>query len=217
MEDNVNRRKLDNALATGLEKYEQRLLEDAASDFSALIKVKQEQSANESGEPVKAVSEASEGDVEGAAESVVNTSEYFSDDDEFLRGDDSILHEELNMSIVQQSEAVVSWTVDNFYNKNGNPRKSTSLRNDPPILTIGDNSGNSASFVLSKEFAGQMESVMGDVYRGYFGVSSKRSKSLNKTDDSFFVKAQSWALENKVKAGLLAAFVVGVLVAAFVL
>lgn len=144
--------------------------------------------------------------------------DYFDDDEEFLEGDDITLHEDVNMAIVKQSDTVVSWQVDNFYKDNGNTRSAVSLRTDPPIFTIGNSDGDSVSFIITKEFAGQLESVMGDIYRGYFGVSSKRSKDIGRKGvKGTFERVKEWAVENKFKAGVLGVLVVGLLVAAFVL
>lgn len=143
---------------------------------------------------------------------------YFEDDQEWLSSDDLTVHEDINMAIVKQSDTVVSWQVDNFYKENGEPRSARSLKNDPPIFTVGDSRGESVSFVVTKEFARQLESVMGDIYRGYFNVSSKRAKELNqKGVKGSFEKFKQWASENKGKAIVFGFAAVTVLVLAVIL
>lgn len=162
-------------------------------------------------------------DIEHSDDSVSNDvddeeNSYFEDDQEWLSGDDLTVHEDINMAIVKQSDTVVSWQVDNFYKENGEPRSARSLKNDPPIFTVGDSRGESVSFVVTKEFARQLESIMGDIHRGYFNVSSKRAKELNqKGVKGSFEKIKQWVSDNKGKAVVLGLAVVAVLVAAIIL
>lgn len=139
---------------------------------------------------------------------------YLGDDEEFLAGDDEVVHEEMNMAIVKQSGAVVAWQVDNFYKDNGNLRKPIHLRNDPPIFTVTDSDDKSVTFVVTREFAGQLESIMGDIYRGYFGISSKRAKDVK---GSAWENVKTWVTKNKAKSIVLGILSLTVLVFAFAL
>lgn len=109
-------------------------------------------------------------------------SEYFDDDEEFLKGDDTTIHEANDVAIFQQLENVVSWEIENYYKDDGKPRNRLSLRNDPPILKISNSSGENASFVISKEFSGSLSKLFSDIERSYYGVSEKRMN--NKAIDS---------------------------------
>lgn len=139
-------------------------------------------------------------------------SDYFDDDAEFLKGDDTVVHEDLSMSIIKQSDTVVSWRVDNLYKEDGTVRRGASMRNDPPVFVVDNSDGDFVSFVLTKEFAGQLESVMGDVYRAYFGVSPRRGQRMGEGAETFFKRLSAWAIDNKVKASII-----GGLIAVFVL
>lgn len=148
--------------------------------------------------PENEVSTDVENDGEGAAGQGPS---YFDDDEQMLSGDDVVIDEDLDMGVVKQSGPVVSWVIENFYKDNGQPRSKGSLRNDPPILTVGNSDGDSVSIVVTREFAGQFESIMGDVYRAYYGISSKRSREIGRTGEvRNFDRFKKWTSENKVKA-----------------
>lgn len=144
-------------------------------------------------------------------------SDYFDDDAEFLKGDDTVVHEDLSMSIIKQSDTVVSWRVDNLYKEDGSVRRGASMRNDPPVFVVENSDGDFVSFVLTKEFAGQLESVMGDVYRAYFGVSPKRGQRMGEGAETFFKRLSAWAVDNKVKASIIGGLITIFVLFAFVL
>ena len=85
------------------------------------------------------------------------------------------------------------------------------MRANPPVLTIESSDNDEVSFVLSREFASQMESVMKDVRRAYAGdpflpsppPTRKMSDEDRASKKSWWSRAKTWASEHKVKAGFL--------------
>lgn len=139
------------------------------------------------------------------------TSEYFEDDEEFLRGDDLIVHQENDIALFKQDENVVSWEIVNFYKDGNTPRGKMALRNDPPIMKISSSSGDTAEFLVTKEFSKSLGSVLQDVNKAYYGISPSR-KSEKITQEGVKNKIRSlgsWMLDHKVKTAV--AVVVAVL------
>lgn len=136
---------------------------------------------------------------------------YFAEDEAFLAGDDRVLDESQKDGVVLQSDNVIRWRVDNLYTKNGNFKHYGMVRANPPVLTIESSDNDEVSFVLSREFASQMESVMKDVRRAYAGdpflPSPPPTRKMSDEDradrKSWWSRAKTWASEHKVKAGFL--------------
>lgn len=136
---------------------------------------------------------------------------YFAEDEAFLAGDDRVLDESQKDGVVLQSDNVIRWRVDNLYTKNGNFKHYGMVRANPPVLTIESSDNDEVSFVLSREFASQMESVMKDVRRAYAGdpflpsppPTRKMSDEDRASKKSWWSRAKTWASEHKVKAGFL--------------
>lgn len=136
---------------------------------------------------------------------------YFAEDEAFLAGDDRVLNESQKDGVVLQSDNVIRWRVDNLYTKNGNFKHYGMVRANPPVLTIESSGDDEVSFVLSREFASQMESVMKDVRRAYAGdpflpsppPTRKMSDEDRANRKSWWSRAKNWASEHKVKAGFL--------------
>ena len=136
---------------------------------------------------------------------------YFAEDEAFLAGDDRVLDESQKDGVVLQSDNVIRWRVDNLYTKNGNFKHYGMVRANPPVLTIESSGDDEVSFVLSREFASQMESVMKDVRRAYAGdpflPSPPPTRKMSDEDRAnrklWWSRAKTWASEHKVKAGFL--------------
>lgn len=136
---------------------------------------------------------------------------YFAEDEAFLAGDDRVLDESQKDGVVLQSDNVIRWRVENLYTKNGNFKHYGMVRANPPVLTIESSDNDEVSFVLSREFASQMESVMKDVRRAYAGdpflpsppPTRKMSDEDRASKKSWWSRAKTWASEHKVKAGFL--------------
>lgn len=109
--------------------------------------------------------------------------DYFDDDEEFLAGDDAEIYDEDALSMFQQSDKVVSVEVLNLYTPEGNLRNRLSLRSDPPILEIKSNDGQTAQFILTKNFSYGLLGKIDDAYSAYFGIQSKTSKNKKKRKD----------------------------------
>lgn len=136
---------------------------------------------------------------------------YFAEDEAFLAGDDRVLDESQKDGVVLQSDNVIRWRVDNLYTKNGNFKHYGMVRANPPVLKIESSGDDEVSFVLSREFASQMESVMKDVRRAYAGdpflpsppPTRKMSDEDRANRKSWWSRSKNWASEHKVKAGFL--------------
>jgi hypothetical protein len=132
------------------------------------------------------------------------TSDYFDDDEEFLRGDDIIVHEENDLALFKQDENVVSWEIVNFYKDGLTPRGKMALRNDPPIMKISSSSGDTAEFLVTKDFSKSLGAVLQDVNKAYYGISPKK-KSEKITQAGVKDKIRSighWMLDHKVKTAV---------------
>lgn len=130
--------------------------------------------------------------------------DYFEDDEEFLRGDDKIVHENFDIALFKQDENIVSWEIVNFYKDGLNPRGKTALRNDPPIMKISSSSGDTAEFLVTKEFSRSLGAVLQDVNRAYYGISPKK-KSEQLTQEvvkNKFSSAGKWMKDHKVKTAV---------------
>lgn len=99
---------------------------------------------------------------------------YFEDDEEILRGDDTVLEETDDFAAVQQLDHLITWEVEGAFDERGNVRKRMDLRREPPVLKVKDASGAEIEFVLTKELARMLFQVLEAVYKGYFGINTKR-------------------------------------------
>ena len=229
--DEADKVLLRESIHKNLKNYEQVLVNEELSVSGAQIEDNGAQLPETTVEPIRAVSVSSEHGLDREADGVEfennnetsdegaegTVSSFFEDDENFLKSDDSVIHEELDMAIIQQSDSIVNWSIENLYKKNGQLRRSQSLKNDPPILSISDSNDQTASFVVTREFAAGLESVMSDVHRGYYGVPSKRAKNMQDDKGSLFERMKQYVEKNKVKSSLLAVIVVVVMVSAFIL
>lgn len=140
-----------------------------------------------------------------------SSDEYFEDDEEFLAGDDEVVHDGDVLSMFQQEDDVVSVEVMNLYTESGNLRNKFQLRSDPPVLQIKSSDGQLAQFVLTKNFSQSLSAKLDDVSSAYYGLESKSSKLKKNEEKSenkasvgdFLQKIGDWAVDNKLKSGLL--------------
>jgi hypothetical protein len=142
-------------------------------------------------------------EIEPQPSSAVSDS-YFEDDEEFLRGDDLVVHEAADIALFKQDENVVSWEIVNFYKDGNTPRGKMALRNDPPVMKISSSSGDTAEFLVTKEFSKSLGSILQDVNKAYYGVSpSKKSEKITQTGVKNKLRSLGqWALDNKLKAAV---------------
>lgn len=131
------------------------------------------------------------------------TNDYFEDDEEFLRGDDTQIHSDSDLALFKQEDGVVSWKILNFYKDNGTPRSKLSLRNDPPIMQVSDSAGRSVDFILTQNFTKSMSKALEDVNRGFHGVRPVSEKKPF-SRESFQKKIEDWIRAHKVKSALAA-------------
>lgn len=134
---------------------------------------------------------------------------YFDDDEEFLRGDSKVLLSEKDGGILENLENVVTWEVDNFYNEAGKQRGRYALRTDPPVFRIRSSDGDGAEFILTKDLAGEMERIMGDVYRGYFGITPKEKKKMDQEGMRGYMDKTMEEIKNHpLRTTLIAIFII---------
>lgn len=137
-----------------------------------------------------------------------NQDEYLDDDEAFLAGDDAVLVEKDALSIFKQSENVVSYELLNYYGENGKPRSRVSLRNDPPILHISSSDDKTVDFVLTQHFTKHMAQSLKEIDKSYSGIPSKKKKELDQEEiENVFQRLVTWVKNNKVKTGILGAFI----------
>lgn len=142
-------------------------------------------------------------DPTGDTASIVDT--YFDDDEEFLAGDDNVLTEEQDMALFKQSGKVIKWRVENLYRPNGEFRRGNLVRANPPVLIISDSDGNEVEFMVTREFAASMRSVMGDAEIAHMSstlppwATPTRRPAADNTS-TWRERYVEWAKEHKVKA-----------------
>lgn len=163
------------------------------------------------------------GDLSNDTVSIVDT--YFDDDEEFLAGDDKVLTEEQDMALFKQSGKVVKWRVENLYRPNGEFRRGNLVRANPPVLIISDSDGNEVEFMVTREFAASMRSVMGDAEIAHMSstlppwATPTRRPGVANTS-TWWERCVEWAKEHKVKATgliLLAIYMVVSMVSPFIM
>ena len=119
---------------------------------------------------------AEEVDLLAASKKTVNP---LDDDDELLlKAADSKLEETEAYGIFKQEEGVVSWTISNFLDPEGKQYGKRELRANPPVLTLESSTGDKADFVLSKDFAGSLATVIERVHFGFYGLDKKPKKKF---------------------------------------
>jgi len=151
-------------------------------------------------------------DYEEPYEENITQKDYFDDDEQFLKGDDSVIVEKDVLSLFKQSDNVVSCEILNFYDEKGKPRNRMSLRNDPPVLHISSSDGQSADFVLTQNFTKSIADTLKTVEKSYLGIPSAKKKKVDQEEiHNTFDRVVNWAKTNKVKSIFL-----GVMVAMFI-
>lgn len=162
-------------------------------------------------------------DLSNDTASIVDT--YFGDDEEFLAGDDKVLTEEQDMALFKQSGKVVKWRVENLYRPNGDFRRGNLVRANPPVLIISDSDGNEVEFMVTREFAASMRSVMGDAEIAHMSstlppwATPTRRPGVANTS-TWKERCAEWAKEHKVKATgliLLAIYMLASMVSPFIM
>lgn len=130
--------------------------------------------------------------------------DYFDDDEEFLRGDDITVHAESGLALFKQDENVVSWEIVNFYKEGLTPRGKMALRNDPPIMKISSSSGDTAEFLVTKDFSKSLGSILQDVNKAYYGISpKKKTEKITQVGIKNNLRSVGqWMLEHKIKTAV---------------
>lgn len=177
---------------------------ETAIDTDTAYEVDLDDTRSHSDETVANLGEEDDNDdPTGDTASIVDT--YFDDDEEFLAGDDNVLTEEQDMALFKQSGKVIKWRVENLYRPNGEFRRGNLVRANPPVLIISDSDGNEVEFMVTREFAASMRSVMGDAEIAHMSstlppwATPTRRPAADNTS-TWRERYVEWAKEHKVKA-----------------
>lgn len=145
--------------------------------------------------------------------------DYFEDDEEFLKGDDSVLLSEIDNGILQQQEDVIGWELNNFYDESGKQRGRFALRSDPPTFRVrhkrSDGAEDVVEFVVSKQLAGEFEQVFKNVRGAYYGMTPKETRKADQA--SFRSYVDNVTLEAKTHPVRFAILVLFILATIFYL
>lgn len=143
-------------------------------------------------------------DLSPSSTAVDQSADYFDDDEEFLKGDDKLIHSDPDIALFKQDEGVVSWELLNFYKENGKPRSKIGLRNDPPVMRISSSSGDTAEFLVTQQFAKSLSHILEDVNRAYFGVSPvKEHNSFSQVGVKNKIRSiGQWMRDHKFKSAV---------------
>lgn len=110
-----------------------------------------------------------------------------SEDDDEDFANDVVLDAQDNRGLIEQGDDVLNWEVTGLYKDNGKLHPARYLKKNPPILTIKDDTGVEANFVLTKNLSYQLRYAVDSVYKGYFNVESD---GIN--DDKTESKIKKW-------------------------
>jgi len=181
--------------------------ESASSDRSTAVEAPDAAKA-----PVDLDSESAEAS-EARSATEPSRDSYLDDDEEWLHAADEILHKDETSVIAQQEDAVVSWDIQGLYDDSGKVRGKRSLRNNPPMFVVSDSSGDSATFVLTKELSGVLARHMDNAHRAFYGIRPKDELSFKeKLSD-----ARTGLRENMGKAIVVGGLLVALLIFGFIL
>lgn len=143
---------------------------------------------------------------------------YFSDDEEFLKGDDRVMEQAPTAALLQQMDNVVSYTLKNFENENGRRRSKYALRADPPVFLIESSNGDFAEFVVTRELSAHLEHLFGTVRRGYYGVDAKKKTVTDQGQVRSRVReVTEWCESNPTRASIIAALLILTILTAFLI
>lgn len=143
--------------------------------------------------------------------SSTNNDSYFDDDLLVLASDDEVIDESIQAAIIKQMEGIVTFRIEGFIDENtGEPRSKKELKMDPPKMVVesaGSQGDNAVEFMLTREFSKKLYESVKNVHDATYGVGK------SKTTDKEII---NWVSENKIKTGLLAAFVLMIIVMMFI-
>lgn len=134
------------------------------------------------------------------------------DEEELLRSDDMMLEDHEDSFMVAQPEDTVSVFVNGMFNDSGKVHNGLYLRENPPIMTFADSSGNEASIILTKDLTRGLHRTLGTLNKGYMGYSMKRGESKLESEKSSLSDLPEWAGENPVKALMSAVLILGMFI-----
>lgn len=85
---------------------------------------------------------------------------------------DVVLDAQDDMGLIEQEDDILNWEVVGLYKDNGKMHPARYLKRNPPVLTLKNDSGMEANFVLTKNLSYQLRYAVDSVYKGYFNIES---------------------------------------------
>lgn len=128
------------------------------------------------------------------------------DDEAWLKGDDMVLSEDDDAAFVKQVDHTVSWHIEGLYSDKGKTYSQLYLRENPPLLIVESSTGETASFVLSKEVTRTLSTGLNDLKKAYYGAGRVRGET--RTLDEKVRGLPQWGKENPIKAVITALLLV---------
>ena len=135
------------------------------------------------------------------------------DDEAWLKGDDMVLSEDDDAAFIKQVDHTVSWHIEGLYSDRGKTFNQLYLRENPPLLIVESSTGETASFVLSKEMTRTLSTGLNDLKKAYYGAG--RARGETRTLDEKMRGIPQWGKENPIKAvitALLIAMMIALLI-----
>ena len=85
---------------------------------------------------------------------------------------DVVLDAQDDRGLIEQEDDILNWEVVGLYKDNGKMYPARYLKRNPPVLTLKNDSGMEANFVLTKNLSYQLRYAVDSVYKGYFNIES---------------------------------------------
>lgn len=125
---------------------------------------------------------------------------------------EDVIEEDELFSLIEQGETVITYSILDLY-KNENKktlRSRSSMKAEPPILSIQDSENNEVNFLLTEEFTKNLIYSLETVNRAYKGLQSKKKEKL--TIQNIIPRTMFAIMDNPIPFILI-----GVLVIIFIL
>lgn len=98
--------------------------------------------------------------------------DYSEEDEKDDFSNDIVLDAQDDRGLIEQEDDILNWEVVGLYKDNGKMHPARYLKRNPPILTLKNDSGMEANFVLTKNLSYQLRYAVDSVYKGYFNIES---------------------------------------------
>lgn len=111
-----------------------------------------------------------------------NSEEIDNLDEYILTNDEGLLIDKSESSFIQE-DGVLKWSIDGFYDENGNTPSPREMRRNPPVLKLESlnkdtNEIDVAAFVLTEHFMESFAYAMKGVNDGYRGIKPGEPRKI---------------------------------------